>query len=141
MADTKEVKNEPKGTVSADVTRKDAPTLTQVTVSIEEGKEVAQIIYLPTSKILSVAYSLQEGYENESVFTRDALHDASVMFLKASCQRVISHWDSFVNKATKMQKYSTMSRPQIEDALKIHPKYKGEWDMVVKATAIKKQLA
>lgn len=141
MADTKEVKNEPKGTVNADVTRKDAPVLTEVKTMIEADKEQVQIIYTPTAQLLQVAFSLQDQYENPSVFNRDALHDASVMFLKASCQRVISHWDAFVNKATKMQKYSTMSRPQIEDALKIHPKYKSEWDMVVKATAIKKQLA
>lgn len=115
-------------------------TLTEVKVTVEEGKETAQILYINTDKILALAFSLQEAYENESQFKRDALHDASIMFLKAQCQRAIGQWDNFVSKMTKVQKYSSMTRIQVESALKIHPKYKSMFDLAVKAAQIKNGL-
>lgn len=141
MANDTEVKNEPKGTVNKDVDRKDVPKLTPVTVSIEADKEQVQIIYTPTAKLLAIAFSLQDDYEHDSQFNRDAIHDASIMFLKAQCARVIQRWKSLVNKAMDMQKYSTMTKPQVEAALQIHPKYKNDWQRCAKAVAIKKQLA
>lgn len=116
------------------------PTLTEVKVTVEEGKEIAQILYVNTSKVLDLAFSLQEAYENQSQFKRDALHDASIMFLKAQCQRAIGQWDNLVSKMTKVQKYSNMTRTQVESALKIHPKFKSYYDLATKAAQIKNGL-
>lgn len=127
-------------TVTPVVSTKDEPKLIEVKVSIEESKEVAAILYTQTDKIIALAFTLQDSYENASQYRRDALHDASVMFLKAQCQRMIGQWDNLVSKMTKLQKYSAMPRPQIEAALKIHPKYKPFWEVCVKATGIKNTL-
>ena len=118
----------------------DASKITEVKVTIEAEKESAQIVYLQTSKVLAIAFSLQSAEENESVFNRDALHDGSVLFLKSVCQRAIQQWDALVTKCTKLQKYALMTRAQTESALKINPKYKHMWDVCSKATAIKNQL-
>jgi len=112
--------------------------LTETKVTIEEGKEVAAILYTTTSKAIELAFSLQDSYDNQSQFQRDALQDASVMFLKASCQRAIGQWDNLVTKMTKLQKYQAMTRVQVEDALKIHPKCAPFYKTMLKAVEIKK---
>ena len=114
--------------------------LTEVKVTIEENKEVAAILYLTTDKVLELAFSLQDSYENQSQFKRDALQDASVMFLKASCQKAIGQWDNLVTKMTKLQKYQSMTRTQVEDALKIHPKCSPFYKTMLKAVDVKKTI-
>ena len=116
------------------------PKLTEVKVTLEPDKEFAQILYNSTADVLKIAFSLTENYENESVFKRDALHDGSVLFLKATCARCISQWDSLITKMSKLQKYSAMGRPAVDMALQIHPRYKDMWELCRKATLIKAQL-
>jgi len=113
--------------------------LTQVPVTITEN-EIATILYKTTESVLNLAFDLQDDYDNPSLFQKDALQDAAVMFLKAQCQRAIGKWDSIVNQATKLQKYSTMNRSQVEDALKIHPKCVTFYKAMQKAVEIKKTL-
>lgn len=117
-----------------------APKLEEVKVTIETGKESAAILYVSTEKIISQAFELQDAYENPSQYQRDALHDAAVMFLKAQCQRSIATWDNLVSKMTKVQKYSAMTRQQIEDALKVHPKFAVYFKTAQKAVAVKNSL-
>lgn len=117
-----------------------APKLIQTTVTVVEGTETAAILFTNTEKVIALAFSLQDSYENASIFQKDALHDASVMFLKAQCQRCIATWDNAVTKASKMQKYQSMTRKQVEDALSIHPKVQVLYKTMLKAVAIKKDL-
>lgn len=114
--------------------------LTEVKVSIETGKENAAILYEATTKVIAQAFDLQDSYENPSQFQKDALHDASIMFLKAQCQRSIATWDNLVSKMTKVQKYQAMTRQQIEDQLKIHPKFQTYHKTAIKALAVKNSL-
>lgn len=118
----------------------EASKLTEVKVTIEESKESAAILYKTTEQAISLAFGLQDSYDNASQFQRDALQDASVMFLKAQCQRAIGQWDNLVTKMTKLQKYQSMTRTQVEDALKIHPKCAPFYKTALKAVDIRKNL-
>lgn len=135
MPTTNEVK-----TVTPVVNQEKKDELVQTTVTVIKDKEIAAILYASTEKNITLAFSLQDAYENPSVYQKDALHDASIMFLKYSCQQTIQRWDSAVTKATKMQKYSAMGRPEIEKALSIHPKLKPLFDAMNKAVSIKRSL-
>lgn len=118
----------------------EASKLEEVKVTIETGKEIAAILYSSTDKVINLAFELQDSYENQSQFRRDALHDASVMFLKAQCQRSIAQWDNLVSKMTKVQKYQAMTRQQIEEQLKIHPKFAPFYKVAQRAAQIKNTL-
>lgn len=111
----------------------------EVKVTVGEN-EFAAILHNATEKLMITAFELQDSYENQSSFTKDALHDAAVMFLKAQCQRSISQWDNLVSKMTKVQKYSAMTRKQIEDDLKTHPKFAPYYKIAIRAAGIKNSL-
>jgi hypothetical protein len=111
--------------------------LVQTTVTIEDGKETAVILMNQAVKNIELAYTLQTQYDNPSMYQKDAIQDGTLLFLKTQCQRAIGQWDNAVTKASKMQKYQSMGRPQVESALKIHPLFKPLWDVCQKAVAIK----
>jgi hypothetical protein len=115
--------------------------LTEVKVTIVDGKESAVIIHNATESIIKLAFSLQDDYENESQYRRDSLQDAAVMFLKAECARAISRWDNLVTKMSKTPRYKTSTREQVEASLKDNPKCKPFWTIAQKAATIKKQIS
>src|SRR4051812_18732426 len=90
--------------------KEEASKLEEIKVTVESGKESAAILYVSTTKAIELAFTLQDSYDNPSQYQRDALQDASVMFLKAQCQRAIAQWDNLVTKMTKLQKYQSMTR-------------------------------
>lgn len=126
-------------TVNPVVSTKPEVKTTETKVTVAEN-ESAAILYKSTEKIITLAFELQDSYENASAFQKDALHDASVMFLKAQCQRTIAQWDNLVSKMTKVQKYQAMTRQQIENELKTHPKFAPYYKTSVRANAIKASL-
>ena|ERR1700742_14532 len=111
-----------------------------VPVTIETGKEQAAILHLATTQVIEKAFKLQEDYENPSQFQRDALHDASIMFLKYRCQQAIQQWDNLVTKFSKTTKYRNLGRVEVEARLKIHPKTVSFFRRMQEATAIKNSL-
>lgn len=113
-----------------------------VAVQPEKKNDKGFVIALhdQTEKILTLSFDLQDSYENQTAYAKDALHDAAVMFLKAQCQRSIAQWDNLVSKMTKVQKYSAMNRQQIEDALKQHPKFSPFYKTAERASVIKASL-
>jgi hypothetical protein len=115
-----------------------------VPVTIQPETESAAIIYKSTAEILEIAYKLQRGsedsYENPSQHQRDALQDASVMFLKYKCQQAISQWDQLITKLTKLTKYKNMGRPEIEKTAKANPKFAGMYTRMQEAVEIKSRL-
>jgi hypothetical protein len=130
--------------VTEDVSKRDngnissvAEKLAQTTVTVIENKETAVVVSNQAVKNIELAFTLQTQYDNASMYQKDVLHDGTLLFLKAQCQRAIGQWDNAVTKASKMQKYQSMGRPQVEAALKIHPLFKPLWDVCQKAVAIK----
>lgn len=111
-----------------------------VNVTIEKDKESAVILFLATSKVIEQAFKLQDDYENPSQFQRDALHDASIMFLKYRCQQAIQQWDNLVTKFSKTTKYKNMGRADVEERLRIHPKTVAYYKRMQQAVSIKSQL-
>lgn len=114
--------------------------LSEVKVTIVESSEVAAILHKSTDSVIKLAFTLQEDYENESQYRRDALQDAAVMFLKAECSKAIARWDNLVSKMTKTPRYKTSTREQVEVSLRDNPKFKPFYSVAVKAATIKKQL-
>lgn len=114
--------------------------LTEVKVTVIESKEIAAILHKSTDEIITLAFGLQDDYENISQYRRDSLQDAAVMFLKAECQRAIGRWDNLVTKMSKTPRYKTSTREQVETSLRDNPKCKPFWAIAQKAVAIRKQL-
>lgn len=112
----------------------------EVKVTIVKDSETAAILTISTTQAIKLAFSLQDSYDNESQFQRDALAEASVLFLKAQCQRAIGTWDNLVTKFSKTQRYRNMGREKIEQSLKDNPKTKPYWLNCQKAVAIKAQV-
>lgn len=114
--------------------------LTEVKVNIVTETEIAAILHKSTDNVIKLAFSLQDDYENESQYRRDALQDAAVMFLKAECSKAISRWDNLVSKMTKTPRYKNSTREQTEISLRDNPKFKPFYNVAVKAATVKKQL-
>lgn len=114
--------------------------LVEVKVTVIEEKEVAAILTVDTDKAITLAFGLQELYDNPSQYRRDALQEASVMFLKATCARTIAQWDNLVTRFSKTQKYKNVGRVEVEAKLKSNPKTRPIWNVAEKAINIKKSL-
>jgi hypothetical protein len=143
MADTKTVVSAQSGMEAkndAQVKNGETVNIDKVTVTIIPDQEIAAILTIQTDKIIKQAFSLQEDYDNESQFRRDALHDASILFLKASCQRAINTWDNLVTKHSKLTRYRNVGREQVEASLRDNPKTRPYFQTAQKATAIKNAL-
>lgn len=114
--------------------------LTEVKVTVIEDKEIAAILHADTDKVISLAFSLQDTYENASQYRKDALQEASVMFLKAQCARTVAQWDNLVTRFSKTMKYRNVGRIVVEQKLKDNPKTRPIWNLAAKAIEIKKSL-
>ena len=127
-------------TVTPVVSEKKEEKLEQVTVTVVADKEVAAILLVDTDKAINLAYGLQDLYDNPSQYRRDALQEASTMFLRAQCARAIAQWDNMVTRFTKTPKYKNIGRVEVEQKLKDNPKTRPIWNIAAKAIEIKKNL-
>lgn len=125
-------------TLNQNDVQKEKEKTEQVPVTIVVDKESAAILRIETVKVISLAFSLQEQYDNASQYQKDALQDAAVMFLKSQCQRTIATWDNLVTRFGKTKKYENVGRLEIEKSLKDNPKTRPFWNAAEKAIAIKK---
>ena len=114
--------------------------LIETKVTVIEGKETAVIAHVAAIKFFTLAFSLQEDYENESQFIKDSMIDASRMFLRAECARSVSKWDNLVTKASKMQRYKNVGREKIDLQLRDNPKCRAIYQTAKKAAEYKAQL-
>ena len=128
-----EVKTSGVVVASKDATEK----MIQVNVTVIEDKEQALVVFNQTIEALTVAFSLQDDFLNESAYLKHAIQSAAVLFLKAECTARISKWQNLCGTMTGVQEYLKMTRPQVEAALKIHPKYSKLWKLAEKAIQIK----
>lgn len=114
--------------------------LTEVKVTIIDGKELATISHLATAKMYEQVFSLQDDYDNVSQYIKDSSLDAAKLFVARECQRAISQWDNLVTKISKTTRYINTGRNEVEKALQSNPKTKGFYAVAVKATMIKNAL-
>lgn len=116
-----------------------AEKLEKVTVTVAEG-EVAAIISADAVKLITAAYGLQDDYDNESMFQRDALAHGALLFLKAEVQRAIGQWDNLVTKMSKTTRYrNRYTREQLDKFLRTHPKCKDIYKRAAMAATLKAQ--
>lgn len=106
---------------------KDTVKMTEVKVTVIEGKEFVAILSNEVSPYIKAAFKLQDSHDNESTFQRDALMDGAILVFKTTCQRAIGTWDNLVTKMSKLPKYGKYGRPELENLLKTHPKCKDIW--------------
>lgn len=117
------------------------PKLEEIKVTVEAGRELAAILLVETDAVLKTAWEITRDYDGtESQFRKDAMQSGAVMFTKYLVQQHIQHWESLVNKASKMQRYADKGRPALEALLAQHPKYKAQHALYVKALVLKAAL-
>src|SRR5271167_1864880 len=96
--------------------------MTEIKVTVIDGKETAVIAHNETLAYMHLAFSLQDDYENESAFTKDNMVKAAHSFLRAECARVISKWDNIITASSKLQRYKNVGRADVEKKLRDNPK-------------------
>ena len=124
---------------------KPTETLEKVSVTVIPDKEIAAILHKDTVTLLQKSFGLQKNaanpYDNESQYIKDALLEASLMFVKAQAQKTIGTWDNLVTKFSKTQRYINLGRAKVEEALRDNPKTRPYYQDMLKAVEIKKQLS
>lgn len=128
-------------TVNPTVSTNGKDKLTEVKVTIAEGKENAAIITVDTAKYFALAFQLEYDQDNESASTKANIEVAAKNFLAAKCNTTISAWSNLVKKIAATPKYKdTHTHTQVENILKDNVKVKFMYDAAVKAASIKKML-
>jgi hypothetical protein len=128
-------------TVNPTVAANGKDKLSEVKVTIAEGKEVAAILTVDTDKYFRLAFELEYDQENESASTKVNAETAAKNFLAAKCNTTISAWVNLVKKFAATPKYrNTHTYAEVEEILKDNPRVKFMYIVAVKAAQIKKSL-
>lgn len=122
-----------------------AVELEKVTVTVIPNKEIAAILHIDCVSLLKRGFELQKNaanpYDNESQYIKDALLEASLMFVKTQAQKTIGTWDNLVTKFSKTQRYINVGRDKVQEALRDNPKTRPYYQDMLKAVEIKKALS
>jgi len=128
-------------TVNPTVSSNGKDKLTEVKVTIADGKENAAIVTTDTSKYFALAFELEYDQENESASTKANMELAAKNFLAAKCNTTIAAWQNLVKKIAATPKYrNSHTYNQVEEILKDNVKVKFMYAAAVRAATIKKSL-